>query len=804
MRPARAPGALIFLACAFGLHAPPAGAQVGRLLGDAAVTQREDHLDLALEFSCTMRYQSHTPASEGPALRVMLVPGPDCAGGGGLAERLRPADDPGLVRGIELAPGLAGGVELTVSWNRLETWVLAPASGMRGLRIRVLRRRAATVRLDTSSGVTDSFAVNLESSRESVAADAVAVARERLKLPVYVSEVVVEGDTWQRLRAGPFTSQREAEAALRRARTHYPRAWLAIDDERSGQRDDDGLDSLPAASGASVPRPAGGERRADPGLDERLARARRALGARRLDEAIEALTQILVSPDYARRAEAQELLGLARERRRQLAHAKAEYEEYLRRYPDGAAAERVRTRLHALRRASIPGRRGSGGGSGADDLDWQWYGYAAQLYRRDDTLLRTDLLDSRRFSRDAVFSDLDFVARRRGQRFGLAARASGGYTKDLQSDGRAGGARLANAYLDVQDRELGWGARAGRQSRGMAGVLGSFDGLLANWQAGRRLRLAAVVGRPVDSSSDFSSGDRRFVGLGTDWQFPGGHWDVSLYAIQQQYAGESDRQSLGTEWRYLGAGRSLIAMLDYDLHFAALNHAFLLGSARLPAGWNASFSASQQRSPTLGLRNALLGQGTRDFDVLRQRFTISELEEIAADRSAQMRQVSLGASRPWGDRVQVFLDVSSLQVGATAASGGVEAIPAQGSDLSLGGELLVSSLFLAGDVQSFALRVQQGGFADVLSLGLGSRWPVGGPWRLMVRARVDQRRLAIDGSTQWLYLPSLRLDRATRNSTLEIEVGTELVRRDVGAAAQRADRLFFSLGYRLSFDSVRP
>ena len=46
--------------------------------------------------------------------------------------------------------------------------------------------------------------------------------------------------------------------------------------------------------------------------------------------------------------EAQEYLGLARERNGQLAHAKAEYRIYLAKYPEGEDAQRVRQRLDAL------------------------------------------------------------------------------------------------------------------------------------------------------------------------------------------------------------------------------------------------------------------------------------------------------------------------------------------------------------------------------------------------------------------------------------------------------------------------
>ena len=67
-----------------------------------------------------------------------------------------------------------------------------------------------------------------------------------------------------------------------------------------------------------------------------------ALSQRQYPQAVELLTRLLRQPEYPGRAEAQELIGLVRERAGQLAHAKAEYQEYLRRYPDGSAAARVR------------------------------------------------------------------------------------------------------------------------------------------------------------------------------------------------------------------------------------------------------------------------------------------------------------------------------------------------------------------------------------------------------------------------------------------------------------------------------
>jgi len=47
---------------------------------------------------------------------------------------------------------------------------------------------------------------------------------------------------------------------------------------------------------------------------------------------VELLSRLVHQPEYPARAEAQELLGLVRERAGQLAQAKAEYQAYLQRY----------------------------------------------------------------------------------------------------------------------------------------------------------------------------------------------------------------------------------------------------------------------------------------------------------------------------------------------------------------------------------------------------------------------------------------------------------------------------------------
>ena len=60
--------------------------------------------------------------------------------------------------------------------------------------------------------------------------------------------------------------------------------------------------------------------------------------------ATQLLTRLIASRDDTYSERAQELLGNVREANGQLAHAKAEYEIYLAKYPDGDGASRVRAR----------------------------------------------------------------------------------------------------------------------------------------------------------------------------------------------------------------------------------------------------------------------------------------------------------------------------------------------------------------------------------------------------------------------------------------------------------------------------
>jgi hypothetical protein len=492
------------------------------------------------------------------------------------------------------------------------------------------------------------------------------------------------------------------------------------------------------------------------------------------------------------------MLGLARERTGQVAHAKAEYEDYLVRYPSGDGAERIRKRLQALAWASQPGRDGTNGRAG-DESPWRYYGGLSQFYRHDESHVERGLASSDLTTQEAVLTDVSLVARRHGERFDFVTRVNAGYAYDLLPDGPGNQSRVTTLFAEINDRVGGWYARLGRQTGGSGALLGTFDGVQAGYQLWPRLRVNGFFGYPVDSTRAGPDSDREFFGLSADLGTFAEAWDASVYAVSQEYFGVTDRQAVGTEIRYFRPGISVIGLADFDINYSELNTVMLLGSFALPARWTANFNIDHRKSPGLTTRNAMIGQPVRRFDELFGLFTPSEIEQLALDRTAEARTYTVGVSRPFGERWQWSLDASTMSFDATPASGGVAATPASGSDNAVSTQLLGYGLLGRGDVTSIGLQYLTGEDQDMVSLGLGSQLPVGERWRIGPRLRIDQRQFNADDSDSLTYTPALRAEMRHKRFTVEFEGGAELGSRDLGGATEDSSRYYFSLGYRYDF-----
>lgn len=770
-----------------------------RVVESIDVLRAPAHIDVAVLFNCHVRYVTHTPAAEGDEIRVRVSLADDCGATQSLRNESPPIPaDREILRSAELTSLVANEAEFVVRWNRPEKFVLIPTSNQQGLRIRLVRpgREAFDSRVvisEPAGDLTTAYAINLDSARQPFEPDAVTSAANALGASAYVSEIDIDGVHWYRLRLGPIESRSLAERKLLEAQVRYPRAWLAIADETITDSD----------LGSTVPVAAASPSRPSAPSDERAATllyrdAREQFRHKKYDGAIESLTKLLAAPVFSSRADARELLGLARERNGQLAHAKAEYESYLREFPAQANANRVRRRLHALRTAALAGRT-TGGTSFDDNTGWRVFGGVSQFYRRDTNQIDRATTSVGFTSQNALLNDFDGVARYRGLDFDMVGRLSAGYIHDLLPDGPGSQLRVSTAFLELTGRDRGWSGRLGRQSRTGGGLLGTFDGVYGTYPLLPHLIVDAAVGFPVERSRDAPQTGRMFESLSVGFGVFADAWEPALYVVNQTYDGEVDRQAVGAEFRYFRPGRTLVGFADYDVHFQELNSAVVIGSFALPWRWTMSLDLEHRKSPVLTTRNALIGQPMLSIDELLDTFSSTAIRQLAMDRSADLDIYGMTLGRPIGEKLQLTLNAFSLESGSTPPSGGVEGIPSGGRELILSTQLLASSILRSGDINIVAIRSQRGGSIETASLGISSRIPLWGNWRFGPQVRIDRRTFTSDETTQWVYAPSLRLSLQMARLLIDLEGGGELASRQLADSKEDVTRYYLMLGYRYSF-----
>ncbi|HEX9139623.1 MAG TPA: SPOR domain-containing protein, partial [Steroidobacteraceae bacterium] len=751
--------------------APPIGGPLVQLI-DA--DEREDHTNVSIVFACTVHYISNTPIDHGTGTTFTLRLGPDC---GSLLNVVPPelplvAGGGQLVTGARVDSVVPGEVTLELSWSRELDFVMAPSASGQGLRLRLLgtsRRKASGGGYITTDEAPEGYSVNLASSYEPFDAAAVQAAAAALKTQAYVSETDIEDKHWYRLRVGPFTTRKEAERVLQIAQSSYPKAWLAINDEATD------LTAVARAGAATSVETTP----TDPPLPDSeraglLEEARTALAQRQYPHAIELLTRLQRQSEFPGRAEAQELLGLARERSGQLAHAKAEYEEYLRRYPDGPAAARVRSRLAALAAAALNAKSTGEWGGGAAADHWTMAGSGALTYEYGQDQITTAGTSTSTQSLNDFLVYGDLLLRDRGDRFEFTARVDAGYTANLVKNVGGNQDRTTVAYVELSDRHTGLTGRIGRQSLASESVIGLFDGLYVGYQATSKLMVSAAAGFPAYTSySDFSS-QQKFGTVTAEYGPIRGVWVFDGYLFDEVDSGATDRRAVGAQVRYSEPGRSAVGLVDYDIYFQQLDAATLIGNLKVGKHWILGFDFDSRRSPLLLLSNALIGQSAPDLTTLETEFTPSQIKQLAEDRTAISDTYVLSATRPIGERWQFIGNVSALKLSGTPASGGVTATTSTGLDKNVSVQMSGASLLQASDLNIFGVRYDNSPSQRSITLSWDARFVLPRAWRIGPRFSVEQLDNPTLGGTQWLYLPEMRTDWTGKKSVFELIGGYQV------------------------------
>jgi tetratricopeptide (TPR) repeat protein len=541
---------------------------------------------------------------------------------------------------------------------------------------------------------------------------------------------------------------------------------------------------------------------------------RAALKKEKFQDAIAVFTKVLKLPENPSTADAQEYLALARQRNGQTAEARAEYEDYLGRYPSGEGADRVRQRLAGIATANgdlgaklRDGRTGTGRDDGPQT--WTVSGSASQFYIRDDSfrtlrdpslpLSVNEDLDSHRTHQNELLSSLDAIATWSGNGVKSKLRFSGTEEHGFDNDREI--LSVAALFFETSVRDWGFDARVGRQTRNTGGVLGRFDGAVLSYQIDPMIRVNAVGGSPVARRRDTPFEDEKaFYGASVDiGPFLGG-FDMSLFAIEQRDRSLLDRRAVGAELRYTGVDKSMFATIDYDVHFADLNAAVLTGSWTL-ADKSTIFGAFDYRkAPYLSAWNALQGQSFPTlYEMLRFK-TLAEVEQLAADRTARFTSGSLGFSRPLNETFQVSADVTVTNLEGTVASGGVDAVADTGTEYFYSAQMIGNTVFTAEDLFVAGFRFADLAQSNYYVLDFSARYPVMDGLKINPRLRLGYRTGDTTDLEEFSVLPSVLFNYyVTRDWSLELEAGAQWTDSTQNGIQETTTDLFFTVGYRYDF-----
>ena len=810
-----------------------------RVLSRVKVNETEQCAVVTIGFNVTVQVRSYFPKNEGDHVRIDLKPIETGRSVGiGSREELRPpASRRAGIQEIQYDGDLPTGPLLTITFNSKRFFMVDQGGDFQSIVLKVADRpideTCSSSRPALRTGPEDSrktpsassvlhsipqildsnavYALNLMSQQQAIQSSSLPQAPVFNRYAAYSVRFEEDGVVWNRLRLGFFKTRTEAQQAKTELNKFYPDSWIvrtSADEREAVYRDWLGARrNRPANPQLKETPPPSANLPENADVTELVAEARTQMTAGDFGRAIQLLTKALSLEEGASTPEAKELLGVAREKNGQLAHAKGEFEEYLQRYPDNEGAARVRQRLNALLSNGKEARPALRDGAPVGNWVSRISASLSQFYQRDESVVQLEQPDfipdpDKQVNRNALISGADVTASVSNDRFDTSIRFSGSHTKDFEQSDQDFGT-ISALYFDLADNVTRFAARIGRQTRNTGGVLGRFDGGLISFEASDHVRFNAVAGAPVIRSRDlFVDQHRRFVGGSVDVNQLIKGVDTTAYFIHQTVDGLVDRQAAGLELRYIDDTKSAFALVDYDIFYDTLNLALFNGSWRLKDNTTFNASFDYRYAPTLQTLDALQGQGVLTVEDLRDvlGFTENEIYYLAEARAARAKSGSFTISHPFSEKVQINAGVTLTELSPTIDAGGIPGQPGTGVEKFYSAQLLANGLLMDGDLASIGFRYDDMSTARRYVIDINNRYPLSRRFRVNPRVRLAQRKSITADQTQYTVKPSIRLNYIpVRRFQLELEGGGEWTETTTTLDKETVKGYYVIAGYRLDF-----
>jgi tetratricopeptide (TPR) repeat protein len=789
----------------------PAWSQV---LDEVEIQRDGDAVLVRVLFNAHIQYLRHSPPNRGELVRLefQILNDPELA-----ASKV---DEYRRIKGGALLPDFDVSYQaaqsgqtvknIQIHFTRPVSFTVLPGESNRAIVLRIPVAPGADAQAEGQSRaaalpLAERFIVTLKQADKPIR-NFVAIPADFQALSLFSDSLAdADGGTTYRLNLGYFEREAEATRVRDALLKRFPEAFVA---RMRAAEEPPPAASVPApAQTVSQPLPAAPLPKSSAEVEAQAAQLF-AQGKAALDNgdnalAIGQLNRLLVLPPSSYSQQAQELIGLARERNGQIRKARAEYELYLKLYPTGEGTERVRERLAELPEADAVSVAGGRGMRPVTPIPFTLSGSFSQFYYNGATHAETRVntgttVDQAVFNetdQSSLITNLDLSGRFRTRQFDNRMVLRNTNTADFLDRGNSRN-RLTSAYYDFKYLPWQAGGRVGRQSGLSGGVLGRFDGFSGGYQLTPQWKTNVVIGQPVEY--DFDS-DRLFYGFNIDGGTFAEHWSGNAYLIEQKIDNVVDRRAIGSELRYFDQQASMYGLLDYDFYFNKLNIAMFQGSLNTEDGYTYNLLYDQRQTPTLQLGNALIGETNTSMSALLSSLSLDEVKQQAQDRTALAQLLFAGVSKQINPHLQLGVDLRLSRIGALPASGDLPATPATGTVRNINFQTIGSNLYSERDILVFNIGALEGREYSGMNLAINSLSVWREHWVIEPALRYYRQKNDI-GTRLTRITPSLRLTyRWTEAQSLEAEFQLERSHTESDDQEETSTRQFGSIGYRLDF-----
>lgn len=542
-----------------------------------------------------------------------------------------------------------------------------------------------------------------------------------------------------------------------------------------------------------------------------LVAGRAALSAGDAPNAVQLLNRLLNLPPNDYSQEAQELVGVAREKMDEIDKARAEYQLYLRLYPTGEGAERVKQRLAALEAPKAQPKKTrevqAKPKKAVREVHQNTFtGSISQYYYAGKTQSTSTNgageVDQRRSTdQSTLITNVDATGRFRHNQYDTRI-----VFRDTQVHnalpGRADKNTLSTAYVEHQNKLDDYMFRIGRQSGTTQGVLGRFDGVFARYGLNSQWRITAVAGQPDNGSRSSVKTDRHFYGMGVEFGPLAEKWSGTVYGIQQVADGLVERRAVGTEMRYFNGTTSWFGLVDYDTIYSAVNIAMLQGNWTAEGGYNFNLLLDHRKSPILYGETAIQGlSGARSVSDLRLMLSSGNIYSFVKGLVPESDMAMFGVTKQVTDRWQVGGDIRATHIGSTDGAGAVAAQPGINDNYTLTLQAIGTNTLFKNDTSVIMASFVEDPQYNAQNLSFSNSLMLQEKWRVDSAIRYYQEERDA-GQKTWKVNPTVRLNYHWReNMSFEAELNIDRTYTDDPVAVTKTTtwRETLFAGYRWDF-----